>query len=173
MDKFNTNITSLQFNDNINNIENISDNQTFATGCMLGSQPNHDWQFCFPLQFYAGGPDALAVVRPTGIYLLHLFCFRIQFYVLLCPYLCFISFVYLDLYVLGDETLISLGSFMKTEHLCVLIHILTKGKVGAIKYFTECSKAVLLLWIICVIYVLCLSCFFVCCLQPSHLLGKR
>ena len=39
--------------------------------------------------------DALAVVRPSG------------FYVLLSPYLCFISFLYLDLYVLGDGTWIS------------------------------------------------------------------
>ena len=30
-----------------------------------------------------------------------------QFYILLSPYLCFISFLYLDLYVLGDDALIS------------------------------------------------------------------
>ena len=40
------------------------------------------------------------VVRPTGVYLLDFFCSGIQFYVLLSPYLCFISFLYLDLYVL-------------------------------------------------------------------------
>ena len=39
--------------------------------------------------------------------------------------------------------------------------------------FTDCSKAVLLLWIIFVVYVSCLSCFRVCSLQPcGHLLGK-
>ena len=38
-------------------------------------------------------------------------------------YLCFISFLYLDLYVLGDDALISYGSFMQTKHLCVLVHI--------------------------------------------------
>ena len=43
------------------------------------------------------GPDALAVVRPTGVYLLDLFCSCIQFYLLLSPYLCLISFLYLDL----------------------------------------------------------------------------
>ena len=37
----------------------------------------------------------------------------IQFNLLLSPYLCFISFLYLDLYVLGDDTLISKGSFMQ------------------------------------------------------------
>ena len=30
-----------------------------------------------------------------------------QFYVLLSPYLCFISILYLDLYVFGDDALIS------------------------------------------------------------------
>ena len=31
--------------------------------------------------------------------------------------------VYLDLYVLGDDALISKGSFMQNKYLCVLIHI--------------------------------------------------
>ena len=66
--------------------------------------------------------DALAVVRPTGVYLLDFFGSGIQFYVPLSPCLCFI-FLYLDLYVLGDDAWISLGSFMQTKHLCVLIHI--------------------------------------------------
>ena len=30
-----------------------------------------------------------------------------QFYLLLSPYLCFISFLYVDLYVLGDDALVS------------------------------------------------------------------
>ena len=59
---------------------------------------------------------------PPGVYLLDFFCSGIQFYLLLSPYLCFISFLYLDLYVL-DDALISKGSFMQTKHLCVLIHI--------------------------------------------------
>ena len=46
-------------------------------------------------------------VGPTGVYLLDFFCSGIQFYVLLSPYLCFISFLYLDLYFLRDDTLIS------------------------------------------------------------------
>ena len=37
-------------------------------------------------------------VGPTGVYLLDFFCFSIQFYLLLSPYLCFISLLYLDLY---------------------------------------------------------------------------
>ena len=44
-------------------------------------------------------------VRPTGDYLLEIFCSGIQFYLLLSPNLCFISFSYLDLYVLGDDAL--------------------------------------------------------------------
>ena len=40
-----------------------------------------------------------------------------------------------------------------------------------VKYSIECRKAVLLLWIIFVIYVSCISCFLVCSLQPcGHLL---
>ena len=46
-------------------------------------------------------------VGPAGVYVLHFFCSSIQFYLLLSPYLCFISLLYLDLYVLGDDALIS------------------------------------------------------------------
>ena len=52
-------------------------------------------------------PDALAVCRSTGVYLLDFFCSGIQFNLLLSPYPCFISLLYLDLYVLGDDALIS------------------------------------------------------------------
>ena len=31
--------------------------QQTATDCMLGSQPNHGWQLCFPLKLHAGGSD--------------------------------------------------------------------------------------------------------------------
>ena len=48
-----------------------------------------------------------AVVGPTGVSLLDFFCSGIQFYLLLSPYLCFISLLYFDLYVLGDKALIS------------------------------------------------------------------
>ena len=41
------------------------------------------------------------------VYLLGFFCSSVQFYLLLSPYLCFISLLYLDLYVLGDGALIS------------------------------------------------------------------
>ena len=51
--------------------------------------------------------DAFSVVRPTGVYLLDFFCSGIQFYLLLSPYLCVISFLYRDSYVLGDDALIS------------------------------------------------------------------
>ena len=44
-------------------------------------------------------------VGPTRVYLLDFFCSGIQFYLLLSPYICFISFLYLDLYVLGDDKL--------------------------------------------------------------------
>ena len=44
---------------------------------------------------------------PTAVYLLDFFCLDIQFYLLLSPYLCFTSLLYLDLYVLEDDALIS------------------------------------------------------------------
>ena len=59
-------------------------------------------------------------VGPTGFNLMEFFCSGIQLYILLSPYLCFISLLYLDLYVLGDDALIS---FMQTKYLYVLIHI--------------------------------------------------
>ena len=62
-------------------------------------------------------------VRPTGVYLLDLVCSGIPFYLLLSAYLCFISIFYLDLYVLGDDALISYESFMQTKYICVLTHI--------------------------------------------------
>ena len=46
-------------------------------------------------------------VGPIRVYLLDFFYSGIQFYLLLSPCLCFISFLYLDLYVLGDDALIS------------------------------------------------------------------
>ena len=46
-------------------------------------------------------------VGPTRVYLLGFICSGIQFYLMLSTYLCFIFFLYLDLYVLGDDALIS------------------------------------------------------------------
>ena len=53
------------------------------------------------------------------------FCSGILLYLLLNPYLCFTSLLYLDLWInlLGDDSSVSLGSSMQTKHLCVLIHI--------------------------------------------------
>ena len=45
-----------------------------------------------------------AVIR---VYLLDFFCSGIQFNLLLSPYPCFISLLYLDLYILGGDALIS------------------------------------------------------------------
>ena len=100
----------------------------------------------------------------TGFYLLDFFCSGIRFYLLLSLYLCFISFLHLDLYILGDEALISEGSFMQTKHLCVLIHIRTKGEVGApLNQFKPSSRIFLLTvprrCFFCGSFMLFLSCF--------------
>ena len=47
------------------------------------------------------------------VYLLDFFSSGIQSYLLLSPYLCFISLLYLDLYVLGDDALIRGLSFKR------------------------------------------------------------
>ena len=63
-------------------------------------------------------------VGPTGVYLFDSFCSGIQFYLLLSPYLCFISLLYLDLYVLGDDALISWGFLMQTKKsMCLDPHL--------------------------------------------------
>ena len=49
----------------------------------------------------------LLFVGPTGVYLFDFYCSCITFYLLLNPYLCFISLLYLNLYVLGDDAFIS------------------------------------------------------------------
>ena len=50
---------------------------------------------------------ASVTANTTRVYLLDFFCSGIQFNLLLSPYPCFISLLYLDLYVLGDDALIS------------------------------------------------------------------
>ena len=52
-------------------------------------------------------PPEILFVGPTGVYLLDFFYSGIQFNLLLSPYPCFISLLYFDLYVLGDDALIS------------------------------------------------------------------
>ena len=72
------------------------------------------WVYIFfpllPLMFAGHKNLFLTTVNncgPTGVYLLDFFCSGIQFNLLLSPYPCFISLLYLDLYVLGDDALIS------------------------------------------------------------------
>ena len=47
------------------------------------------------------------LISKMRVYLLDFFCSSIQFYLLSSPYRCFITILYLDLYVLGDDALIS------------------------------------------------------------------
>ena len=72
---------------------------------------------------------------PPGFNCWIFFYSGIQLYVLLSRYLCVISFLYLDLHLLGDDTSISYGSFMRTKHIFVLIHARNKGEVGTMKLF--------------------------------------
>ena len=54
------------------------------------------------------------------------------FYVLLSPF-CLSSFLYPELYVLGDSSWISKRPFIQTKQLCVLNHTKTKGKAETLK----------------------------------------
>ena len=47
----------------------------------------------------------LLFVGPSGVYLLDFVCSGVQFYLLLSPYFCLTTFLYLDLFVLGDDAL--------------------------------------------------------------------
>ena len=69
------------------------------------------------------GPGALAVYQACRGLPVGFSCSGIQFYLLLSPYPCFISLLYLDLYVLGDDALVGWGSFVQARCLCFLIHI--------------------------------------------------
>ena len=89
---------------------------------MLGGQPNQLW-------LLSGSP-----AFNCWIVFFFFFFSGSQFYVLLSPYLCFISFLYLDFNVLGNNSLISYRYVMQTKHLCILIHLRTKGKVGIVKH---------------------------------------
>ena len=80
-----------------------------------------------------GGLVLWLFVGPAGVCLLDFFCSGVRFDLLLSPYPCFISLLYLDLYVLGDDALIGLGSFMRARCLCVLVHVWIGGEVGAVK----------------------------------------
>ena len=62
-------------------------------------------------------------VGPTGVYLLDFFCSGIQVNLLLSPYPCFISLLYLDLYVLGYDAH-KLGVFHANQiSLCLDPHL--------------------------------------------------
>ena len=74
----------------------------------------------------------LVVVRPIGVYLLAFFAPVFRF-IYCCPYICFISFLYLDLYVLGDDALIGKESCMQTKYLYDLIDNWTEDEVGAVR----------------------------------------
>ena len=73
-----------------------------ALVCVFGLQTLMAYIF---MRWY--GLMLLLFVGPTGVYLLDFFCSGIQLYLLLSPYLCFIFFLCLDLYVLEDAALIS------------------------------------------------------------------
>ena len=59
------------------------------------------------------------------------FCPGVRFCLLLSPCLCFVSLLYLDLCVLGDDALVGWGSFVRAGCLCVLVRVWVGGGIGA------------------------------------------
>ena len=123
-------------------------------------------------------------VGPTRVYLLDFFCSGIQFNLLLSPYPCFISLLYLDLYVLGDDALISKGSFMQTKYLDqmswstselrVRLAPLNRFKPSSKMFYWPFQGGTSFVDLLCFCSVLCLLCFVRVCLYVlrGHLLGK-
>ena len=73
----------------------------------------------------------LAVVCPARVCLSDFVCSGVQFCLLLGSCLCFVSFLYLGLYVLEDDALVSCCFFIQTKNLCVLIRIWAGSRFGA------------------------------------------
>ena len=67
------------------------------------------------------GHNAVSVAGPIGVSLLDIFNSCMQLYVLLSPYLCLTSFLYLDFYVLGNDKSTNYGSFVRTKDLSISI----------------------------------------------------
>ena len=113
-------------------------------------------------------------VGPTGVCLLDFFCSGIRFGLLLSPYPCFISLLYLDLYVLGDDALMGWGSFVRAKYLCVLIRVWVGGGVGAVGPVWALQWGVLLtvpgryffcgsfMFLFCLVFVMFCARLFIC-----------
>ena len=123
-------------------------------------------------------------VGPSGVYLLDFFCSGIQFHLLLSPYLCFISF-FISWFICSRRWRIDkLGVFHANLHLCVLIHIWTKGEVGALLNRLKPSSKIFywpfqggtsFLDLFCFVFLSCVCYAFVCVcfyMPCCHLLGK-
>ena len=97
-----------------------------------------------------------------GVCLLDFFCSGVQFYLLLSPCLCFISFIYLDLYVLGDGALVGWVVFHASHTSeCLGPHLAWGWDWRAVDrfgsssgvFFTDPSGAGLLLLVVCPVFV--------------------
>ena len=115
-------------------------------------------------------------VGPTGVYLLDFFCSGVQFNLLLSPCPCFVSLLYLDLYVLGGDALISWGSFVRAGCLCVLVRVWVGGEVGAVRPVWALQWSILLtvpgrcffcgsfVFLFCLVFAVFCARLFVCAL---------
>ena len=94
-------------------------------------------------------------VGPTGVNVLDLFCSGIQFYLLLSPYLLLYLLVISRFGCSGRWCIAKLG-VVYSNKISMYLDRRETGLSPRVKYFTDRSKAVLLLWIFYVFCVLCL-----------------
>ena len=121
-------------------------------------------------------------VGPTRVYLLDFFCSGIQFYLLLSPYLLLYLLVIYWFICFGRWCIGGLGVFHAGQiSICLDPHLnwgwgwrRWTGLSPPVKYFTDRSRVVLLLWIFYVFVLSCVYCVFVhvcLCVLCGHLRG--
>ena len=76
----------------------------------------------------------MSVTESARVWLLDFFLLQYSVVYALSPYLCFIFFLYLDLYFQMDDASMGWGSLVQTKHLFVLIHFRIKSEVGTDKH---------------------------------------
>ena len=80
-------------------------------------------------------------MRPTGVYLLDFFCSGIQFYLLLSPYLCFISFSRRWLFNKYIFNCILLSIYIHNAYICIQNSI-GMFQVGVERWFVLSIEAI-------------------------------
>ena len=109
--------------------KHVQDNDVPFPRSDLGLCDGSDLETCLPMRGLGPG-----VVYVVGVWLSGLFCSCVWSCVLLDSCLSFISFLNLELYVLGVDALVSWVFFTQARHLCVLVRIGNGSEIATIKH---------------------------------------